>query len=326
MCVCERPVRSGSNEYRAIASLINSATDESTINKALSIRGVAERVMDNANRAPKALQNILQQQISVQDQVEHHEQEQERIRDLLKRHEVQNVRETELQLERMEVVLRELIANKQRTEDEIENKKSEISRLKLELERAQAASPQVEQVREGLELIEALITKLEQELQAVEKRGIDRITEVLNDVVAKSTRQKYSATVTSEYVIRLHRGDDGLEKRPVLVLSSGEQRLLDLCFISALVAVCREREEEQNAVLLPGAVAPLVVDAPFGELDPEYQALAAKTMMNLSDQLILLLSKTHWTTEVDTTIRPYVGNEYVFVGHRKDPAAKCRAD
>jgi len=320
MCVCERPVKSGSNEYRAIASLINSATDESTINKALSVRGVAERVIDNASRAPKALQSILQQQISVQGQVEHYEQEEERIRDLLKRHEAQNVRETELQLERMEIVLRELIANKQRTEDEIEAKKSEIARLKLELERAQAASPQIEQVREGLELIEALVTKLEQELQTVEKRGIDRITEVLNDVVAKSTRQKYSATVTSEYVIRLHRGDEGTERRPVLVLSSGEQRLLDLCFISALVAVCREREEEKNAVLLPGAVAPLVVDAPFGELDPEYQALAAKTMMNLSDQLILLLSKTHWTPEVDATIRSFVGNEYIFIGHRKDPA------
>jgi hypothetical protein len=62
------------------------------------------------------------------------------------------------------------------------------------------------------------------------------------------------------------------------------------------------------------------VDAPFGQLDPEYQALAVRTMMDLSDQLVLLLSKTHWTKEVDSAIRPSIGKEYLLIGHRRGPA------
>ncbi len=320
LCVCERPVLPGSSEYRAIASLINSATDETSIRRALAVRGISERVSLVAGEAGKTFNRIVTQLTNAQEQVEGLEQEHARIRDLLQKHEAQNVRELENQLEGVESTLRDLIVNKQKTDDEIESKKLEIARLRTELDRAQAASPQVEEVRTGLELIEALISSLEAELKAVETQGIVRITNALNRVVGNSTRQKYSAEVTREYAIKLFKSENGEGKRPVLVLSSGERRLLDLCFVSALVSVCRDRESEINSILLPGAVAPLMVDAPFGELDPEYQALAVNTMMDLSDQLILMLSKTHRTPEVDKTIRPFIGNEYLLIGYHPGPA------
>lgn len=320
LCVCERPVVLGSNEYKAIAALINTATDEAVIRRALAVRGVSERIASTVQRSARALQTATQQFSLAQDRVEEHEQEEARIKDILRKHEEQNVRELEQQLERMETSLREWAANKKRSEDEIESKKAELARLQVEFERAQAASPQIERARTVVGVFDALIRNLERELASVEQQGIARITQALNSVVGSSTRQKYSAEVTTDYVLRLYKDEHGLPRRPVYALSSGEQRLLDLCFVSALVSVCRERESEENAILIPGAVAPLVVDAPFGELDPEYQALAAKTMMGLSDQLILFLSKTHWTKEVDQAIRPQVGKEHLLVGHRASPA------
>lgn len=320
MCVCERPVSLGSKEYKAIASLINSATDEAVIRRALAVRGASERIAAVVQRSAKALQAATQQFSLAQNRVEEYEQEEAQISETLRKHEEQNVRELEQQLERMDTTLRECQVNKKRSEDEVENKKVELSRWRVEFERAQAASPQVERARTVVGLIDALIGNLERELASVEQQGIARITQALNSVVGRSTRQKYSAEVTADYVLRLYKEEPGAPRRPVYVLSSGEQRLLDLCFVSALVSVCREREAEENAILFPGAVAPLVVDAPFGELDPEYQALAAKTMMGLSDQLILFLSKTHWTKEVDQAIRPQVGKEHLLVGHRASPA------
>jgi DNA sulfur modification protein DndD len=323
LCVCERPVMPGSSEYRAIASLINDATDETTIRRALAVRGISERVSLVAGEAGRAFSRIVTQLTGAQDQVEALEQDQARIRDLLQRHEAQNVRELENQLEGIESTLRDLIVNKQKVDDEIESKRLDITRLRTELERAQAASPQVEKARTGLELIEVLIGSLEMELKAVEAQGIARITSALNRVVGNSTRQKYSAEVTQEYAIKLYKTENGTNRKAVLVLSSGERRLLDLCFVSALVAVCRDRESETNSILLPGAVAPLMVDAPFGELDPEYQALAAETMMTLSDQLILMLSKTHRTPDVDRAIRPFIGKEYLLIGYHQGPALRA---
>lgn len=318
LCVCGRPIEPGSSEYRAVATLINSATDETSIRRAMSVRGVGERISSNTANAQRAFNRVHQQYESARAQVERLEQEDARITDLLSRHEDLNVRGMEAEIERVELTLRELVANKQRTESEIAAKQGVIEALRRDRDRATAASPQVERARTSVDVLDALIQRLEKELVEVEKRGLRRISDALNEVVANSTRQRYSAKVTPEYSIELSKDDDSFGKRPVRVLSSGEQRLIDLCFVSALVAVCREREIEQDAILLPGAVAPMIVDAPFGELDPEYQALAARTMMELSDQLVLLLSKTHRTPEVDNAIRPCVGKEYLLVGYRAD--------
>ena len=323
MCVCERPITTGSKEYKAVASMINTATDATILRRTLAIRAISERVVTIVSSAKRGFKSALEHVSDGQEQLEQLEQEQARIRELLQRHEAMNVRELETQLERVEVNLRELLVNKKRSEDEVELKRADIAGLKTELERAQAASPQAAQARTGLELVEVLISSLQSELEAVETRGLERITGALNTVVGNSTRRKYSAEVTREYAIRLYRTDPDGDKRLVHVLSDGEQRLLDLCFVSALVAVCRERENEKDAIVLPGAVAPLIVDAPFGQLDPEYQALAVKTMMDLSDQLVLMLSKTHWTNEVDSAIRPALGKEYLLIGYRQGVAGSA---
>lgn len=324
-CVCDRPIELGSAAYRAVASLINTATDEATIQRALTVRGVAERVKVVAKGANRSLRRVLDQYSVALQRLEQLEQEEARINDLMKRHQERNVRALEQQLEGVESQLRELTVNKQRTEDEVATKRQEIERLKKEFDRASAASPQVDQARDVLELMDYLIADLERELQSVETEGLQRISAALNNVVENSTRQKYSAEVTPDYQIELYTAENGQEKYKVRVLSSGEKRLLDLCFVSALVSVCRERENEGNAILLPGAVAPMIVDAPFGELDPEYQALAATTMLALSEQLILMLSKTHCTPAVYEAIKPAIGKEYLLVGYRSGDAREAAA-
>ena len=323
-CVCERPVLPGSPEYGAIANLVNSATHESVLRRALSVRGIGERIAATSERAGKAFTRALQQFQGAQEEVDRLETEEARIKELLQRHESANVRESEAALERIESTLRELVVNKQQSEDQIETAKQLINQKKTERDKATAATPAIEDAKTALEVFDALVLNLESELRLVEDHGIARIGEALNRVVGSSTRQKYSADVTREYQIKLFKSENGSARKPVVVLSSGELRLLDLCFVSALVAVCKERESEGSTILLPGAVAPLVVDAPFGDLDPEYQALAATTMMDLSEQLILMLSKTHWTKDVDDAIRPSLGAEYLMVGYRTGPALDAK--
>jgi DNA sulfur modification protein DndD len=319
VCVCGRAINPGTKEYKEVASLINSATDEATIRGALAVRAIAQQVQTSSRALPRLLKRSLENYQAAHDRIEELEQEGARVRDLLQRHEERNVRQLENQLEGVERNLREFTNNKIRTEEEIAARKQEIDRLRTELNRAQAASPQINQAKMALEMVETLIATLEAELDRVETDGINRISKSLNRVVGRSTREKYSATVTRDYRIVLYSESAG-ERTEVSVLSSGERRLVDLCFVAALVAVCRDRESEVGSILLPGAVAPMIVDAPFGELDPEYQALAATTMIELSEQLVLMLSKTHWTTAVDEAIRPQVGREYLMVGYRAGDA------
>lgn len=319
-CVCGRPIHPRSPEYHAVASLINSATDEVVLKRALAVRGVAEHLLRNGKDAQRNIRMTLSQYHSAGEVVENLEQELAVIGDKIARQDQKNVRVAENERARIDQTLLELMTNRKKSEDELSSAKAEVERLKKEQDRAQAASPQVAEARTKLELLELLISNLENELKSAEEKGIQRIAEALNNVVGRATRQKYAAEVTTDYTLRLFKDDPGLGKVPVRVLSSGERRLLILCFMSALVSVCRERESENGTVLLPGAIAPMIVDAPFGELDPEYQALAAATMLQLSDQLILMLSKTHYTVEVHNAIGQSVGKEYMMIGYKRGDA------
>jgi len=322
-CICGRPVVKGTQEYKSVYSLVNTGTDAATIQRAMNVRSASTDVARKAAEVQKALNRATEQLTGAEGEVHRLEQELARISDLLKRNEDKDAAATERELIRVEKVLRELTSNRILTERDLEEKKKVVRSLRVEMDRATAASPQIEEVRQVVELITELIETLEAELATVEAAGLKKISKALNEVVQKSTRSKYEAVISSGYSIDLFKSDNSGQRRPVYVLSSGERRLLQLCFISALVSVCRDHEADANSIVLPGAIAPLIVDAPFGELDPEYQALAATTMMELSDQLVLMLSKTHWTERVDKALRSRIGREWLFVGHHVGIADKA---
>lgn len=52
--------------------------------------------------------------------------------------------------------------------------------------------------------------------------------------------------------------------------SGGENQLISLVFTAALVEHAKLRSKAQGQFLLPGTVAPLFLDAPFGQLDQDY--------------------------------------------------------
>ena len=319
-CVCGRPLALGSEEYKAIARLVNSATDEAVLKGALSVRGISERILSEASTGIRRFKEILLEHGRRQQALVEAEQELAAIREKLKKHQEQSVREREVELENVENRIKEEAVRRSLADRSLSEALAQVEKGKREMERVQALSPQVEEAKEGLALVEGLLEFLEEELSKEEKRGLEKITGTLNAVVGSATRQKYSAELSEEYNLRLYRMENDGTKVAVHSLSSGERRLLNLCFMSALVDVCRQREIDTDSVVLPGAVAPMMVDAPFGELDPEYQALAATVMAQLADQLILLLSKTHYTEEVKRAISDKVGKEYGLFGYKRDAA------
>ena len=77
--------------------------------------------------------------------------------------------------------------------------------------------------------------------------------------------------------------------------------------------MARERKNSKGYVLTPGAVAPFVVDAPFGVLDNSYKANIAKELPESINQIIFLLSSSHWEGTVEEVIREKIGAEYNLV-------------
>lgn len=94
--------------------------------------------------------------------------------------------------------------------------------------------------------------------------------------------------------------------------STGEGLFLNLSFASALSKIAAIRSKIKNGILVPGAVGPLVVDAPFGDLDPTNARIIYEVLKESTDQLVLLLSRSHWQP-LDEVMRPSLGHEYILV-------------
>ncbi len=101
--------------------------------------------------------------------------------------------------------------------------------------------------------------------------------------------------------------------------SDGQQLLLSLTFISCLIELAAQRKGASGEILTPGAIAPFVIDAPFGVLDNTYKGNMAKSIPDLVEQVVFLLSSSHWQGSVDENIKNKVGAEYNLVLEVKGP-------
>jgi DNA sulfur modification protein DndD len=95
--------------------------------------------------------------------------------------------------------------------------------------------------------------------------------------------------------------------------SDGQGLLLSLTFISSLIELARERKNASGEILTPGAIAPFIIDAPFGVLDNKYKGNVAKAIPESVGQVVFFLSSSHWEGTVEDSIRDKVGMEYNLV-------------
>ena len=97
--------------------------------------------------------------------------------------------------------------------------------------------------------------------------------------------------------------------------SGGENQLVSLVFTAALVWFAKLRVTAEGEFLLPGTLAPLVLDAPFGQLDDDYQPQVAKVIPDLGHQVILLVSGSQGNEKVISAFENKIGSDIILRRH-----------
>lgn len=164
----------------------------------------------------------------------------------------------------------------------------------------------------------ALVSRLEARLRSEEESARASIEFDIGEIVKRFMRKPASVNLDRHYQLRLF-DERGLE----MAKSTGENQLLGLAFTGAIAKYVKEREKDDNDILLPGTVAPLVVDSPFGHLDEVYRGGVAELLPTLASQVILLVSTSQASAAVMNTIGAKVGQEYVLTrNNRSDGSGK----
>lgn len=311
-CICGRELHAGTAEYEAVVSLLekaNTAIINQRVMKARSaaayMEGQAQAFLDEVNSVERKREE-LETRLRTEQEAEHslqqelHEIDEEEIQRLSKAFDHCRKRRDELWTQHGKI------------QSDIEVARSQIETFKRELSKHGVHDGYLQRLNRYQELIDEMISRCQGRLQEVEESSRSVIAQTVNSILRKFSRKDYAIRVTEDFIFYLVR-DDG----QMVAKSSGENLLLNLAFVASLIDMAKMRENAQGDFLVPGTVAPFVIDAPFGELDETYKGATTAFLPGTARQMVLLLSSSHWKGTVDDAIKSSVGYEYLLVSERR---------
>lgn len=188
-------------------------------------------------------------------------------------------------------------------EKEVEKELAKTSQADLSQRRKQLAKKVADTIGE---LHEAMAHQVRSDL-----------SKKVDDTFRKIMRKDYWAEIDEDFTLKIFKNIEGHGKQPVLEKSTGENQVTSLCFISSIVNSAKERASKPS-VFQKGGIFPIVMDSPFGALDPEYRQKVANLIPALADQVIVMVSKSQWRGEVESELSKRLGKQYTLQYHKPD--------
>ena len=136
------------------------------------------------------------------------------------------------------------------------------------------------------------------ELLDIELRN--NLNESIKELFKMISVTPYSPDLSEDYALKLYEEAGG--NRAQVAPSQGESQILSFCFIGSIVKEAKKHQAKRQD--LPGpenAEFPVVMDSPFGSLDPEYRHQLCIHLHQLTDQVVIFVTKTQWRGEVEST-------------------------
>jgi DNA sulfur modification protein DndD len=311
-CICGRALLENTEPYKNVKGLLETANTAIITQKLSKARSFAEKTKGQAKQFIDDIDSIEKQLTEIHKAIGVNTQRQAELEEELENLKDGDRVKTWQGLSKQAKQARDKFnQNIGSTNREISTLDQEIRALNNDIFRGDGAPLAVGRIESYQNMIDEMISRCKQKLEDYESSSKRHIASSVNEILKQFSRKDYEVRLSSDYEFHLVR-DDG--KR--VAKSKGENLLLNLSFISALINHANERSSASGEFLVSGTVAPFVIDAPFGELDETYKAATASFLPKNTDQLILFLSSSHWKGTVDHAIREKVGKEYILVSER----------
>jgi DNA sulfur modification protein DndD len=320
MCVCGRPIAKGSDEYDRIKALLDTAGDQAVMSRVMSTSKALGRLTEQATRAWPEFERNNEDLRKVEGEIQRLDADLKEISKQLASNPISDIADKEAARERARSQQRNAMNRKVEIQTAIkmlERQKRECEAQRDELVRKSDAA---RRFVKRAQLSAALTARLQGRLQKEEEEARAAIEREIDGIVQKFMRKPARVKLDKDYQLRLY-DESGAE----IAKSTGENQLLGLAFTGAIAKYAKERQQLVDDILLPGTVAPLVVDSPFGHLDPLYRRGVAEFLPNLASQVILLVSTSQASDTVMDTLAGKIGDEYVLTRHNQsDGSGKQR--
>ncbi|HEY9267956.1 MAG TPA: AAA family ATPase [Methylotenera sp.] len=308
LCICGAHITEGSEAYVNIHKLIAKAADPMLINRVRRARGQLSGIRKDLSTAQHEFNSVQTDLAVTLRNIDILTRELQELSVSIGQISFDDIADKEQRRTVLKRNLIEVVKGIGAKERDLDQKKKLLLDLQGKVSRLGARTPEIQSFNKKIDFAELLEKKLETVLEETERSSRSLLMKKINDFLSLYVRQDYVAELSENYDIVLRD-----RNRNKVATSDGQALLLSLTFISALISIAKDRLNAAGEILQPGATAPFVIDAPFGVLDNEYKSNIARELPLSVNQIVLLLSSSHWEGAVEQSIRDRVGVEYNMV-------------
>ncbi|MBM6876370.1 hypothetical protein, partial [Fusobacterium mortiferum] len=147
-----------------------------------------------------------------------------------------------------------------------------------------------------------------------ETQGRDGLKKKIEEVYSQINKKGYQVELTENFTFKIY-DSDGKEAGT----SKGEAKNKALSFIGGLIYYAKELNKQNNnsEIESDGGIYPLVLDAPYGDLDNEYRLDFTKMLPVLSEQIIVMVSSGQWNSKIEEVVKNKIGKKYILENERR---------
>lgn len=326
MCICERTLDSSLDHdaHCAVEKWKSRAGLADVEDKAIRMGGEVRRIQLDQEAFWDQSEGFQKRIVLEREQIRQVESELEDIHERLQRNPREEVQELESQRDRtvrdIEEANRSIGAfgiQRRALEQQLNECESAVRKSQLNEDKQKLAQRRLNATTDA-------ISRLIESKAKFEANFRHTLTEKVRAIFSKISYTPYFPEISDNYSLRLLEGAGG-SMLPVAA-SQGENQILSLSFIGAVIDVARDFTKNRDR--LPGPEAstyPLVMDSPFGSLGPTYRTQVAENVTSLADQVVIMVTNTQWLGEVSGALNSRVGRSYVveYATPRSDTAKEA---
>jgi DNA sulfur modification protein DndD len=307
-CVCGACIKPGTKAFEKINELTKEAADPDLLQRLQKARSRLTAIKTLSPQAYERIEKNFKDVRSAQDEIQALDSELDEISTQILQLDDDEIRKLEKERSSLKLKVRETQRAVDRLDEKLKTLIKDRSALQDEASRIEGLSPRAKVLKHKLNVIEGVEEQIAAELDESERSIHDILKDKIDSFLEKYLRQDYKVLITSDLNLCLQ-DRNGKAVPP----SGGQGAILSFIYISSLISIARERRELESTILTPGAIAPLIFDAPFSKLDPKYSPNIARELPKLVDQLIILMYQDEGKNVTSTFLEEgSLGKEYYF--------------
>jgi len=308
-CICGTELKNGQSSHECVLQWLEKAGIQDAEEKIIQLGAVMEGI-DKESEEFFEFINDIQERINLNnDKLNEYEEQLLEIRDILKDSNNEGVAGVERNIEDEESRYEDMIKRIDRKEMEVNNDtdyldkmSKEIISLSRKLKTNKTVALRVEVAQEVKKKIIQFRKKLALDFRSSLEKSVQRIFDEI-------TITPYHVILKEDFSIDLFTEVDGGD---IVDPSRGESQVLSLAFIGGIISETKKfYTRAENSHMGEYIQYPVVMDAPFGQLDSPHRRYVTKRLAQIADQIIILVTPTQFRGEVENSIKNITGKQYL---------------